>query len=930
VVNYRTHVFVFCALCLAIATGAQGFVQKSLEDIRFRLFARQATGDVVVVTIDARSIAAIGAWPWSRQLHATAARNLHKAGAKNIAFDVDFSALSNSAADAAFSDALREAGGSVILPFFSQAAGHDARKGDVVTNRPIDSLAAHSWPAVVNVHAAEDGSVRSYGYGETITGEFVPSMAALLAGAYEPKQTPFLIDYSINGGSIPSISYNDILHAVPAALAQVRNKSVLIGGTAIELGDRFVVPGGRIIPGVKLQALAAESILQGRALRHVSALVPVAITGLLLLGAMLVWKSTRPGTRVMALLAFALVLEAIAVAVQLTYPIVADFSLVYVAIVALLIAIALEEIDIRGLLGTIADKKFRHIAMSLGDGLVCADASGKITLWNPGAAAIFGRSEVDMLGQGVDTLFKDSQRKHNPFSILNLSRDALQSSGGIVDELFAVRKSGELFPAEACFSGWQGTDGFQFGVLIRDVSARKAEEDRIRYLAEHDTLTGLANRNTLSTRMREAIAGASERGQNVALLIIGLDGFQQINDMLGHEYGDQLLVAVSERLRVLAGAGHLIARLTGDEFAIVVDGDDAASSAEQLAVRLTWSFKNTGISLRSRSQIVGMTVGGAIYPEDGVNADELLANSHLALCRAKSVQRGGHLFFEKDIRDKLQARFALEAELASAFKKGEFELFYQPQIGLAENRLVGVEALIRWRHPERGLISPGAFMPVVNTSPLSNEIANWVLNEACRQGRRWQNRGFNLRVAVNLSPSQLLSNGLVAEAEQAIAASGFSPSLLELEVTEDILLNNDEMVSTTFSKLQELGIRISFDDFGTGYGSLSYLKKFPLDKLKIDRSFVSELLSNADDAAIVRSTIDLCEQLGLSVTAEGIEDGATAAELVKMGCGEGQGYYFSKPLPVGEFEQKFLSADTTAAKTESRPHAPLAAHVRCA
>ena len=313
-----------------------------------------------------------------------------------------------------------------------------------------------------------------------------------------------------------------------------------------------------------------------------------------------------------------------------------------------------------------------------------------------------------------------------------------------------------------------------------------------------------------------------------------------------------------------------------------------------------------------------VTVGGAVYPDDGSNPDELLANCHLALCRAKSEERGGYLFFENEIRAQLQARFALEDELASALKKGEFELFYQPQIRLADNQLVGVEALIRWRHPQRGLISPGAFIPVVNTSPLSGDVSTWVLNEACRQGRRWQNRGINLRVAVNLSPSQLRSDRLIHEVEHAIAASRFSPSLLELEVTEDILLHNDEMAAATFAKVRELGVRIAFDDFGTGYGSLSYLKKFPLDKLKIDRSFVSELRSNAGDAAIVRSTIDLCEQLGLSVTAEGIEDAETAQELVKMGCAEGQGYYFSKPLPAEEFEQKFLSAKAAPAIAERR------------
>lgn len=904
--QYRAHLFVVCALAAAVITGAHGFFQNSLKDLRFNWFARNATGEIVVVAIDPRSIDSVGIWPWSRTIHASLIEKLQAAGAKDIAFDIDFSSASNPAADQIFANALRDAGGSVILPAFAQLADSGADKGGLHINRPIAAFEKNAWLGIVNVRVERDGLVRNYAFGDQIDGTFFPSMAALLAGAYQQDANAITIDFTIRADSIPTVSYTDVIEGVPSVLKQIEGKKVIVGGTAIELGDRFSIPNGRIVPGVKLQALAVESILQGRALQNVSAVIPIAAIIALFGGMILIWRTTSAMSRVALLLGAAAACEAAAIALQVLYPFIVDFTLLHLTVAAYLIAIALDEIDIRDLLSNVADKKFRHIAMSLGDGLICADRAGHITLWNPGATAIFGYEEPEMLGQPLDALFKDAQRKRSPFSVLSLPKEQIQHSGGRILELFAIKKSGETFPVEACFSGWQGTDGFQFGVLIRDISARKREEDRIRYLAEHDPLTGLANRNTLDANLTESILMAASASEQLALLVIGLDGFQKINDMLGHEYGDQVLVAVSERLRVLAGGAKLIARLSGDEFAILITGPESSLTAEQLAARLSWSFRNTALPLKSRSQSIGTSIGGAVYPADGQTAEELLANSHLALCKAKSTSRGEYAFFEREIRDELEARFALEAELATAVRKGEFELHYQPQFNFAENRIVGAEALIRWRHPERGLLFPGSFMPVVNTSPISDDVATWVMTEACRQGKKWQDLGYRVRMAVNLSPSQFKTNGLARQVKQVIAESGFSPALLELEVTEDILLGNDDFVLDVFRQVQELGIRIAFDDFGTGYGSFSYLKKFPLNKLKIDKSFVFELCKNSDDAAIVASTISLCRQLNLSLTAEGIEDAETAKLLAAMGCEEGQGYYFGKAIPAADFEMTFL------------------------
>jgi diguanylate cyclase (GGDEF)-like protein len=445
--------------------------------------------------------------------------------------------------------------------------------------------------------------------------------------------------------------------------------------------------------------------------------------------------------------------------------------------------------------------------------------------------------------------------------------------------------------------------------VLRDISVRKREAERIRYLAEYDSLTGLANRDTLHVKLAAMIAAAETKAGEVALLVLGLDGFQQINDMLGHACGDLVLCAVSERLNAATGGAGIVARLSGDEFAVAIPYADIGETIAQLSERIELAF-NTPLSAGTRQHRVKVSIGAATYPGGGRTAEELLSNSHLAFCRAKATRRGSYVIFENTIRAELEARLTLEAELALAAERNEFELFYQPQVRLTDGGLIGAEALIRWRHPVRGLVSPAEFMPVVNTSAISERIAAWVLETASKQARSWERAGHNVRVSINLSPSQLQAGDLATSVAEVLEATSLTPGLLELEVTEDILLLDEERVLDIFRRIQELGVRIVFDDFGTGYASLSYLKKFPLDGLKIDRSFVLELRADSDDAAIVGSTIGLSRQLGLSVIAEGIENRTIADLLVSMGCEQGQGYFFGRPMPAAAFESQFLAAAT--------------------
>lgn len=905
--RYRPHILVVIALAVVLSTGWHGALRNALTDLRFSWPSRAASGNVVVVAIDAPSIDQIGIWPWPRRLHAELLHRLEAAGVQDVAFDVDFSTPSDPASDAAFVTALREVGGSTILPSFKQPAPNG---GAAHINRPLKPFSNQSWPAVVNVAIESDGLVRRYPVSEKLGDSQMPSMAVVLAGQDANRRPPFLIDFSIRAASIPTVSYSEVLRGDAATLDKLRDKKIIVGATALELGDRFSVPNGKIISGPVLQALAAESILQHRMLRWTSDVGMFFGLGLICLLMMYSWRRLSPGVRVAVLVGAGAGVELTAALVQARWPLIIDTSLFHIAIIAYLTAIALDEIDFRSLLGRIAESRFHRIAMSLGDGLVCTDEDHRITVWNPGASAIFGYMPTEMIGRPFEILCAvpaDSGAK--TFAIRDAARQALLVPGGaVVVEFEGRRKNGETFPVEASFSGWQGTDGFQYGAILRDISVRKREAERVRYLAEHDALTGLANRNMLHAGLADMIADAERHSCEVALLVIGLDGFQRINDMLGHSAGDLVLQAVAVRLKEQAGDGAIVARLSGDEFAIARKSADGGEPIAEFAERIACAFE-APLATGTRQHRVRISIGVAVYPEGGHNANDLLSNGHLALTKAKLTRRGSHVIFENAIRQELENRLTLEGELALAADRGEFELFYQPQVRLVDGSLVGAEALIRWRHPVRGYVSPGEFMPVVNTSALSERIANWVMETAACQARAWELSGNNVRVAINLSPSQLHSGDLAHSVAALLEKTGLSPSLLELEVTEDILLHDEARVLGMFERIQQLGVRILFDDFGTGYASLSYLKKFPLDGLKIDRSFVLDLRSDSDDAAIVGSTIGLSKQLGLTAVAEGIEDRATADVLVSMGCEEGQGYFFGRPMPAEAFEKQFLTPE---------------------
>jgi diguanylate cyclase (GGDEF)-like protein/PAS domain S-box-containing protein len=447
---------------------------------------------------------------------------------------------------------------------------------------------------------------------------------------------------------------------------------------------------------------------------------------------------------------------------------------------------------------------------------------------------------------------------------------------------------------------FEGRDGYLVAVV--DITERRKAEARIVYMAHHDGLTNLPNRELYQDRLKQALDQGHAENKRVAVLCVDLDLFKNVNDSFGHPMGDRLLRLVADRLRSQLRGNNLVARLGGDEFAVILASDVSPNEASDYAARLI-KILSACYDIDGNEVVVGASIGIALSPGDGTTSEELMRNADMALYRAKSDGGGVHRFFEREMDRQAQKRRDMELDLRRAFANGEFELHYQPLVDIAADRISGFESLLRWRHPEKGMISPADFIPVAEDIGLIVALGEWVLREACSEAVKWPTE---VKVAVNLSPVQFRSRNLVQVVISALAHSGLSPRRLELEITESLFLAETEANLAILHQLRELGVSISMDDFGTGYSSLSYLRSFPFDKIKIDRSFVKDLAQRPDCVAIVRAISGLGRSLNITTTAEGVETVDQLDWLRAEGCNEVQGFLFSAAKPAAEVEQLLL------------------------
>jgi diguanylate cyclase (GGDEF)-like protein/PAS domain S-box-containing protein len=569
-----------------------------------------------------------------------------------------------------------------------------------------------------------------------------------------------------------------------------------------------------------------------------------------------------------------------------------------------LAALVMDRMETRRLdyIRSISQARFENIAATSPDAIICSNSEGEVTFWNSSAERLFGYTADEIVGHSSEIIVPDSWRRIYDAELDRLRHGQKLELAGRTIELSGQRKDGCEFPAEFSLSTWQEGNTTSVGAIVRDITERRQNEERLFRLASLDALTDLSNRGAWRECLTEVLAAEKP----ATVLLLDLDGFKEVNDTLGHSAGDAVLKEVAARLKAACDNAIMVARLGGDEFVALLPGDDerqASAVAARLVGAITDRYEFAG-----QTAEVGVSIGIALAPQHSARSEELLGAADLALYRAKASGRGRYEIFAPALREVAVARRAFQLELRHAFENNEFELFYQPQVSIGDRRLTGAEALIRWNHPQRGLLTPASFIDVLSQKPTAAAIGEWILRTACRQAVEWRQSVPGFRIGVNLFEVQFRSGRLLTAVQEILEEDKLPPDALELEIVENIFLHNDPATLRLLHDLRDLGVGLSLDDYGTGFASLSLLKRYPVSRLKIDRSFVRDVNTDPEDAAVVNAVLYLARSFGMEVIAEGVETEAQLDFLTQNGCPEAQGYLFGKPVPATEFRDKFISS----------------------
>ncbi len=559
-----------------------------------------------------------------------------------------------------------------------------------------------------------------------------------------------------------------------------------------------------------------------------------------------------------------------------------------------------------------AEEKYRAIFEDSVLGIFQTSPDGRPVSINRALATLHGYESPAELMAEVQSLAE--QLYVDPSQMINLAKAAAKDAIARGAELEVFRKDRSKKWVRVNLRAVRDAIGeiAHFEGTVEDISERKAAEEKVQFLANYDALTGLPQRTLLQDRLSNALASARRRNEKVALLFLDLDRFKVVNDSFGRLFGDDLLKNVAQRLRGCTREQDTVARVGSDEFLIVLTGVTDVANAAIAADRFMNAMRGEFI-VHGRSLCIGCSIGISVFPEHGSDGETLIKCADAAMYSAKDAGRNNIRFFSNEMNAEAAERLTLENELRLALDRGEIFLVYQPQMEIATGSITGFEALIRWRHPELGLIPPDRFIPIAENSGLILQIGEWVLRTACAQARKWLDKGLSaVPVAVNVSAIQFRQEDFLALVRRTLEETGLSPQYLELELTESLLLSNQNVMCAVLQELKEMGVKLAIDDFGTGYSSLSYLKRFRVNKLKIDRSFIRDIGTDPDDAAITAAIISMAKSLNLKVIAEGVENEAQMSFLRELCCDEIQGYYFSKPITAAEVVDKMLNAPAHA------------------
>lgn len=878
-------------------------IDDELVDLRAELAPRIASDRFVFVAIDKESLDHVGKWPWPRSVHAAIVDALVEAGAQDIFLDVDFSTPSTPEEDHQLSAALERAGGGVILPVFEQHQ-HVQDGSAVAVTRPIEILANNAWLAAANVIVDDAGRFSGFGTSLTVDGATLPAAPVLLADG-RALDTPVLpVDFSINPSTVKAISVADLLRGEvePNVLT---NRSVVVGAYATELKDLFSAPVYGILSGPMLHILAAETLLQDRVPRQ----MPVWPAGLLLALAIIggSWALRERRVEIAAAIAVAVgaLIEIGGFILQKEWSLHLLSGTYHVMLIAGVAVLFFERIGVTAWLLEVASAERRNsrrilkrVISDSSDAVIIIDGDGRILDLSRTAATFFEIARGLRRG--------DDFRQWMPVELVEVLERLIE--GVTADEKLhpAVREeiklmhAGQVLHLEAVVTisrfeersvEGQHRHSFATCITLRDITDRKTYEAKLRRLSQLDDLTGALNRREFVSR----VAHSMHEGVAMAVAAVDLHRFAAINATFGRTAGDHLLSAVARRL--MAGAHDIsehtahtfVSRLGGDVFcvAVAVSGERDIASLPEAVISL---FSNP-VDARGIKVHVDVRVGACLVT-NAADAAASVDAAELALDQAKKIGGSGWHIYDPVAALQQARRMRLEQEMRTALHDNQFFLVYQPQVELSTGTVSGAEALMRWKHPDLGLVSPLDFIEVAESNGFICELGRWALLEACSAASAWPD---HLSVAVNVSAVQFAKADLDADVRDALAVSGLEPHRLHLEVTETAFLLDPERLLRQVKDLRSLGIVIALDDFGTGYSSLGYIARFPFDKIKIDQGFVRGITNSAVNQAIVRSIQSLADGVGMATVCEGIEDEAEWRMLKGFGCQQGQGYFFGKP-----------------------------------
>lgn len=887
---------------------------------------------VAVVQIDQRSLERIGPWPWPRRVQARLIDRIAAAGPQVIGYDVLLAepSVGDPAGDEALEEAVARAG-NVVLPVAAEAPAAGQPPVEILPFGRLPELAR----ALGHTHLRPDADGRmrrlrlEAGVGEAFWPAFAlaverqmrPQVAA--PATYRADQPPgirlgwvedgeALVPIAADRGRLRRYSALELLDGLPAnALA---GTAVLVGVTARGLASSVRMgPGDRqsAAPPIEFQARAVEALLQGRTIAPFRwpELAAAGLAG----GAFLPWLLTgwrRPALARKTLLLVPLLPLFTGIGALFLARLMLPFAAVTATVLALLALVRLGE-GARHLRRAQVERSLAHAALThVADAVLTTDSTGLVDYVNPAAARLFGRPAEALIGQHLEALappigelarqvIEDPEPPAPALLAAQLARP--RPGGDALGAISLTAADGRRRSVRATARRFGPSSGAQLVLALNDVTDEQRLLDEVAFRATHDSLTGLPNRHLLTDRLGGALHRACRAGNRVAVVFLDVDRLKTINDALGHAVGDAVLVEVAARLRQLGRSTDTVGRLGGDEFVLVLDGLESRAEIAAAIDRYRGAFARPVI-VGGRPLPIRASFGVAVFPDDGDTPDSLLRRADAAMYRAKRDGRDQVVTFDPELHGEAGGGLLLDAALRDAILDDELVLHYQPRIDLAERRPAGLETLVRWRHPEEGLLPPARFIGLAEETGSIVELGRWVMERACADLAGPALRDRDLQLSVNVSVVQLKrDSGFVDFVRDTLAHHGLAPGRIELEVTESLFLDPSlPMLGRRLASLAELGLHLSIDDFGTGYSSLAYINRFPFDRIKIDRSFVDMIDRDQGAQAIVRAIVGLSTALAKKTTAEGVEKGVQLAFLDELHCNEAQGFFFGRPAPLAE------------------------------